>query len=143
LVIVCAAPLAVAAGWGEPVLPPGAYAIRAWLELPNVLRPAAATTATLCLPQAAGPPIPLLGANLPFAGCPVTDSRHDGAALTFDIACPGRDGARARATYALTAQGFRGRIAMVMGGKNMTMTEVQDGRRVGDCTPAQADGAAP
>jgi hypothetical protein len=28
---------------------------------------------------------------------------------------------------------FEGRIAMVMGGKNMTMTEVQSGRRVGGC----------
>jgi hypothetical protein len=27
---------------------------------------------------------------------------------------------------------------MVMGGKNMTMTEVQAGRRIGSCDPASA-----
>ena len=32
---------------------------------------------------------------------------------------------------------FTGRIAMVMGAKNMTMTEVQHARRVGECSPAK------
>jgi hypothetical protein len=32
--------------------------------------------------------------------------------------------------YAFT---FRARIAMTMGAKNMTMTEVQTGRRIGSC----------
>ena len=31
---------------------------------------------------------------------------------------------------------FSGRIAMVMGAKNMTMTEVQRARRIGECSPA-------
>jgi hypothetical protein len=35
---------------------------------------------------------------------------------------------------------FEGRIAMVMGGKNMTMSEVQTGRRVGSCDPSAPPG---
>jgi hypothetical protein len=33
----------------------------------------------------------------------------------------------------LAADHFAGRVAMVMGGKNMTMAEVQRAKRVGDC----------
>jgi hypothetical protein len=31
---------------------------------------------------------------------------------------------------------------MVMGAKNMTMTEVQHGRRIGECSPAKLGSAA-
>jgi hypothetical protein len=58
--------------------------------------------------------------------------------LSFDILCDGRGAARARAVYTLMPRGFEGRIAMVMGGKNMTMTEVQAGHRVGSCDMAGA-----
>jgi len=37
----------------------------------------------------------------------------------------------------LSSYAFTGRIAMVMGAKNMTMTEVQHARRVGGCNPAK------
>jgi hypothetical protein len=36
--------------------------------------------------------------------------------------------------YELSPNAFNGRVAMVMGAKNMTMTEVQHGRRIGECT---------
>ena len=71
-----------------------------------------------------------------FVGCPARNVRRHGAALSFDIVCEGPDAARARATYTLRPDGFAGRIAMVMGGKNMTMTELQVGYRVGRCDPA-------
>jgi hypothetical protein len=44
--------------------------------------------------------------------------------------------AKARADYTLSADRFEGRIFIVLGAKNMTMTEVQAGRRVGACGPA-------
>ncbi len=59
---------------------------------------------------------------------------RDGDALRFAIACEGRGAARASAVYRLLPEAFEGRIAMVMGGKNMTMTEVQSGRRIGPCS---------
>jgi hypothetical protein len=55
--------------------------------------------------------------------------------LRFDILCEGRGAAWASAVYRLMPDAFEGRIAMVMGGKNMTMTEVQSGRRIGACDP--------
>ena len=37
--------------------------------------------------------------------------------------------------YIFSARTFSGRVAMVMGAKNMTMTEIQDARRIGECSP--------
>jgi hypothetical protein len=42
----------------------------------------------------------------------------------------------------LSPDKFSGNVAMVMGAKNMTMTEVQRARRVGDCGPAVLGSAA-
>lgn len=123
------------------LLQDGAYQVRISVELPNVQNWAAATTATICLPHGAGTsdaPLPVLSANNPLANCPALNIRRDGAVLSFDIVCDGRDAARARAVYTLMPRAFRGRIAMVMGGKNMTMTEVQVGHRVGSCELAGA-----
>ena len=39
--------------------------------------------------------------------------------------------------YELSSNAFTGRIAMVMGAKNMTMTEVQRAHRIGECNPAR------
>jgi hypothetical protein len=41
----------------------------------------------------------------------------------------------------LAADHFAGRVAMVMGGKNMTMVEVQRAQRVGDCGSARRETA--
>ena len=77
----------------------------------------------------------MLSGNNPLARCPASNVRRDGAILRFDILCEGRGVAWARAVYTLEPGAFEGRIAMVMGGKNMTMTEVQTGRRIGPCAP--------
>ena len=118
----------------------GAYEVRVRLELPNVQH-RAATSVTICFPHAGGSngaPFPVLSGNNPLARCPAGNVRQDGAVLRFDIRCEGRGAASARAVYTLKPGAFEGRIAMVMGGKNMTMTEVQSGRRVGGCDPASA-----
>ena len=118
----------------EVVPRPGAYQVEVRLELPNVLSWSAQNIATICLPAEDGAsPFPVLSANNPLADCAVGDIRRDDARLTFNLACAGRGAAVAWASYSLKPEEFRGRIAMVMGGKNMTMTEVQFGRRVGAC----------
>ncbi|WP_374310392.1 DUF3617 domain-containing protein [Methylocella sp.] len=109
----------------------GAYEVRYRLELPHVeSRDEAA--ATICLSGRDAAP-PVLSANNPLAHCPADHIRRDGAELSFDIACPGPNAAKAYALFAVRGERFEGRIAMNMGGKNMTMTEVQQGRRIGDC----------
>jgi hypothetical protein len=125
----------------DALLQDGAYEVKVRLELPNAVNSAAAKTTTICVANAEGTgdrPLPVLSDNNPLAACPAKNVRREGAILSFDIECAGRDGARARAVYTLTPRRFEGRIAMVMGGKNMTMTEVQAGRRIGSCDPASA-----
>lgn len=117
-------------------LPAGSYAITARLELPHLERWAIDKTTTICLSgQAAGGqiPIPILSANNPYASCAAANLVIDHGKLEYDVICPGRGAAKAHATYLLGADHFAGRVAMVMGGKNMTMSEVQRARRVGDC----------
>lgn len=125
----------------DPPVESGLYSITTRLELPHLERYAVARTRLICVASARGPnklPLPVLSANMPFAGCAARGVTRDGGALSYDIVCPGRDAARARAVYDIAPGRFSGRIAMVMGAKNMTMTEVQSGRRLGDCTAAAA-----
>jgi hypothetical protein len=113
--------------------PAGLYAITARLELPHVERWAVDRTRVMCLDGRL--PVPVI-AGVGLAGCAAARVRNDGERLGYAIVCPGRDAARAEARYRLGPEGFRGRIAIVMGAKNMTMTEVQTGRRLGACVPA-------
>jgi hypothetical protein len=121
------------------LLQPGSYDVTYRLELPHVERWAVDRSRTICVGAAGaarGAPLPVLSGNNPLATCPAGNIRREGATLRFDIVCAGRNAARAHAAYTLTPGGFKGRIAMVMGAKNMTMTEVQVGRRVGSCNLA-------
>jgi hypothetical protein len=124
------------AAHSEALLQDGAYKVQVRLELPNVLSRGADSTTTICLPYADGgngAPFPVLSTNNPLAKCPASNVERDGATLSFDIFCEGRGAAWAHAVYRLMPDAFEGRIAIVMGGKNMTMTEVQTGRRIGSC----------
>jgi len=77
----------------------------------------------------------VLSGNNPLGRCPASNIREEGSSLTFDVVCPGVNAATGSARYTFRAQGFDGAIAMKMGGKNMTMTERQSGRRTGYCNP--------
>lgn len=118
---------------GEGAPQAGAYEVRYRLELPHVENRTEETT-VVCLPQPGAPTgFAVLSANNPLGHCPAANVRREGGALSFDIVCPGGNAAKAFALFDVTTDGFQGRIAMNMGGKNMTMTEVQRGRRQGDC----------
>jgi hypothetical protein len=126
--------------WTEDRLPPGgSYELTARLELPHLERWAVDKTTIVCLPRVRSRdelPIPVVSANNPFAKCSAANPTSDGRKFEYDIVCPGRGAAKGHATYILSADTFSGRVAMVMGGKNMTMTEIQQGRRIGECGPA-------
>jgi Protein of unknown function (DUF3617) len=112
----------------------GTYEVDVRLELPHLEDWAVKKRATICISdgdRTRG--LTVLSDNNPLARCPTSNIRRDGATLTFDIVCEGRNAARASAKFSLMSEAFRGRIAMVMGGKNMTMTETHVGRRVGTC----------
>ena len=123
-------------------LPVGSYAITTRLELPHLERWAIDKTTTICLSgHVAGGqiPIPILSANNPYTTCAAANLMIDHGKLEYDVLCPGRGSAKAHATYLLGADHFAGRVAMVMGGKNMTMVEVQHAHRIGDCNSARRD----
>jgi hypothetical protein len=128
----------VAHAGGSTVLEDGAYEVNVRLELPHIEQWAAGQKTTICLPRpqtTSSLPLPVLSANNPLANCPATNVERMGNELTFSIICDGRGAARAHAVYALSPREFKGRILMIMGGKNMVMTEVQTGRRIGECAP--------
>jgi hypothetical protein len=122
----------------------GSYEITARLELPHLERWAVDKIATVCLPSFpldGELPIPIVSANNPFAKCSAVNVIAKIPKLEYDIVCPGRGTAKGHAVYAVSFDGFSGRVAMVLGGKNMTMTEMQEARRIGECG-AKAVGSA-
>jgi len=123
----------------QTVLTNGFYEVEVRLELPHLESWATTKQVTICIadPDGAGRRgFAVLSDNNPLAACPVSNVRQEGERLTFDIRCEGHNAATASAAYLLSPERFRGRIAMTMGGKNMTMTETQVGRRIGDCPAA-------
>jgi Protein of unknown function (DUF3617) len=139
--VVCVAAVAILAAPTvaqdvAPMLQAGSYQVTHRLELPHVERWAVDRTTTICVAggQDATPAaLPVLSGGNPFGDCVARDIRQDGTQLSYDIRCEGRDSAKAHAIYTLSSGGFKGRIAMGMGAKNMTMTEVQTGHRIGEC----------
>ncbi|GEP00686.1 DUF3617 domain-containing protein [Methylobacterium haplocladii] len=128
----------------DPVtLRDGAYAVEVKLELPHLEDMTQKAVRQVCLraePGANTHGLAVLSDNNPLARCPLSDIREEAGVLTFAIACDGKNAARATARYVLAPERFQGRITMQMGGKNMTMTEVQTGRRIGVCEGAKAPG---
>lgn len=123
----------------ESILQTGAYEIRYSLELPHLERYAVTRTRSLCVDTGmlgAGIPLPVLGGNKAFDACTAENIQMEETSLTYRIVCKGRAAARAVASYDLKRDAFKGRVAMVLGAKNMTMTEVQTAQRVGACNLA-------
>lgn len=127
----------------EPVLEPGAYTVAVRLELPHLADMAGTATRRLCLDDSATHGMAILSENNPLARCPVSNVQAAGDELGFDIRCEGRNAAQASARYRLSRDRFTGRITMRMGGKNMTMTEVQSGRRTGPCAEGEGPDKGP
>jgi Protein of unknown function (DUF3617) len=133
-----------ATGAASPWPQSGSYEITARLELPHLERWSVDKTTVVCLPSSGGNdiPVPVLSANNPFAKCTASNLVIDGPKLEYDIVCPERGAAKGHAVYRFTAGTFSGRVAMIMGGKNMTMTEFQHARRIGECSPKAAASAS-
>lgn len=119
----------------------GVYEVRFRLELPHLEDVTEWRLAAICVAPTERDPAHGLGPlsdDNPLRRCSASPARRVGDAITFEIACPGHNAARAVARYVFTGDRFEGRIAMTMGGKNMTMTEVQSGRWTGGCNAAGA-----
>src|SRR5262245_29604069 len=118
-----------------PDVAPGLYDIEVRIGLPNVLEVAPPTTLRRCLTAAeieSGQAFFVRSEN-PLRACAPTDYAATGTAMRYRIRCPGPNAASAEGEFETTASGYRGTIRMVMGGKNMTMSETQVAVRIGDC----------
>lgn len=136
LALTFAGAISAGADANQQDLQQGAYEVSVRLELPHLDSSAAMKIASICVPAeevSASLGLTVLSDNNPLSACPISNVQRDGGILSFDIVCPGVNAASASAVYNLQADRFAGRITMKMGGKNMTMTEVQTGRRSGSC----------
>lgn len=127
-----------AAAAAESELAPGAYRVAVHLEMAQTVD--ASNTVTLCITDAAksrSRGLAILTPHTPISACPVSNVRQDAGTIAFDIVCEGPNAGHAEARFETAEDSFKGRITMLMGGKNMRMTEVQEGRRTGECGEAR------
>jgi len=119
---------------GTPALahdiPPGLYAIEYRLEMPHLERYAVTNRVERCID---GERLPVISAKQAFTDCALEDRISEPARLRYSLICEGASTARAFAEYKPAPDGFTGRIFVKLGAKNMTLTEVQSGIRLGAC----------
>jgi uncharacterized protein DUF3617 len=117
------------------LLTPGLYQVEVRIALPNVQNVAPPFVLTRCvtpLDVESGQVFFILSEN-PLRTCDLVDYQVNGGAAVYRIACPGANRGSATALFDTTSTTYRGTINMNMGGKNMTMSETQVGKRIGEC----------
>ncbi|MBA2125586.1 hypothetical protein DLM45_05020 [Hyphomicrobium methylovorum] len=122
-----------AASAEDAVLQPGEYEVQMRLELPHVEDMGVQKTAKVCITGGDTHGIVVLSENNPLARCPASNVKLLDQTLSFDLVCEGHNQAVAWAKFQLWPDRFSGVFDMKMGGKNMTMSERQTGKRVGVC----------
>ena len=116
-------------------LTPGLYQIEVRISLPNVQDVAAPLVLTRCWSPAdlqSGQAFFVLSDN-PLKTCDLVDYQATAGTAIYRIACAGPNRGSAVAVFDTRSTNYRGSIKMNMGGKNMTMSETQAGKRIGDC----------
>lgn len=114
----------------------GLYEVVVTLDLPHLDGMGASRTTKVCISPSGEPPthgLAVLSENNPLATCPASKGRLDASTYRFEVHCAGKNAAEGFATFDLYTDRFQGSIVMKMGGKNMTMSETQSGRRIGEC----------
>jgi hypothetical protein len=135
LITSVAAILATSTNAAELALSPGLYRVEVRISLPNVQDVAAPLVVDRCIVRAdveSGRAFLILSDN-PLKACDLVDYEATADTAIYRIACPGPNRGSAVGTFETSTTAYRGTIKMNMGGKNMTMSEVQVGRRVGEC----------
>jgi hypothetical protein len=116
-------------------LTPGLYQVEVRISLPNVQDAAAPLVVTRCVSAddlQSGRVFFVLSDN-PLKSCELIDYQATAGTAVYRIACAGPNRGSAVAVFDTRATTYRGTIKMNMGGKNMTMSETQAGKRIGDC----------
>ena len=119
----------------DGMLTAGLYRVEVVVEMPNVLRPMPFGVVERCIAagdEADGSFLQIVS-NPSIAACPLARRSLDRNRLTLEVVCGKLNTGRASARYELGEASYSGRIEVTMGGKNMTMTEVQRAVRLGEC----------
>jgi hypothetical protein len=119
----------------DSLLVPGLYQVEVRIHLPNVQDVAAPLIVTRCLTAddlQTGRAFFILSDN-PLKACNLADYQSTSTTAVYRVACAGPNRGSAVAVFDTEPASYRGTITMNMGGKNMTMSETQVGRRIGDC----------
>ena len=112
----------------------GLYRVKVTLEIPNVRGTMPFRTVERCIPaeQAEGAFLAIVSSPQ-IAECPVVHRSRNGGRIEVELVCEPVNTGRASARIELAEMGYTGRIAVTMGAKNMTLTEIQRAERIGDC----------
>jgi len=119
----------------DPALEPGLYQVEVRISLPNVAVAAPPMKLTRCIVPddlLSGRAFFVLSDN-PLRECAMADYQTSAAAARYRIECPGPNRGSAVAVFDVRQNSYRGTISMNMGGKNMTMSETQVGKRISAC----------
>jgi len=119
----------------NPSLTPGLYQIEIRISLPNVQDVAVPLVVNRCISSddlESGQAFFVLSDN-PLKTCELVDYQATAGTATYRIACTGPNRGSAVAVFDTRSTNYRGTIKMNMGGKNMTMSETQVGKRIGNC----------
>jgi hypothetical protein len=114
---------------------PGMYQVEVRISLPNVAVAAPPMLAARCITAddlKSGQAFFILSDN-PLKQCGLVDYQTTASAALYRIVCAGPNRGSAVAVFDTNPDSYRGTIRMNMGGKNMTMSETQAGKRTGDC----------
>jgi Protein of unknown function (DUF3617) len=133
--LLLATSMATRAYTADLLLSPGLYQVEVRISLPNVQDTAAPLSLTRYIDLAAlqtGQAFSVLSDN-PLKNCDLLDYRLSADTAAYRIACRGPNRGSAVALFEAAGNSYRGTIRMNMGGKNMTMSETQVGKRTGDC----------
>ena len=116
-------------------LSPGLYQVEVRIHLPNVQDTIAPIVVTRCVSAAdlqSGRAFFVLSDN-PLKSCDLLDYEVTANTASYRIVCPGPNKGSAVALFDTTDSAYNGSIKMNMGGKNMTMSETQIGKKIGGC----------
>ena len=119
----------------NPLPTPGLYQVEVRISLPNVQDVAEPIVLNRCVRPSdleSGQAFSIMSDN-PLKRCDLLDYQLTADTAVYRIACPGPNKGSAVAVFETTRTTYRGTIKMNMGGKNMTMSETQVGKRIADC----------
>ena len=118
------------------LLTPGLYQVEVRIGAPNVQDAAPPQVLTRCIrPEdlKSGQAFFVLSDN-PLKRCQLVDYQATADAALYRIVCAGQDRGSAVGVFDTRGTSYRGTIRMSPDGKNMTRSETQAGKRIGNCS---------